>query len=642
MKKQIFLIMLAVILMAALTGCGEKNSATSTQSLKGEQGELDASAEKLSESQLKIICKGENEAIVTLTDDNISSIIENQSNIIQLCLLSGDNDLCYIRDKIASWYAYSGECDTTTDEPLWFYDGENRQSIEGNTITWKLMQSGIAETLKQCDTYEVTFEFHGSVEDKVIVEGSVDVEEGDFATSEGLEMLEVSDDLLIIRVKNKDAINSKDQSGTIFNIDFFSSEEDRETAHFNLTLTISDYNTVYAQSVEYDDNNCYIYHDITNDIGNREIGRTINTDYGMAIQCTNSTVISMIRNQLMYDINENDNQSLYAMGYIADSKISIPAIPEEFASTDPVDFTPITDNYKIIEVIIPECEFVTPVWYQRMGMWVYGPNGQIFNEDIKIVYLLSLDAFDEVVDAKMKIIYASEDALIADIFMNFTEYIVAVDITGVNEPDDSIITPEFIEQYDMEVFGSAESSGFSLEYLGDYTNTRYYNFDYTLDSHDLPTVVNWGFHSIMSYSDMQYSSNEILSDTWNGYPIRTYSTVKDYSTFIEEKGQYNTAPEDWHDHPYATFLPELPQGVTVNYAPYNDGQLELYTDDGGCTREQAMEFIGKLREVDYTEIRYDIESKEEIQYVFVIGDGIIITAKWSKDRQYLWIHGFSE
>ena len=258
MEKLLALIMVAVVTMTSLTGCGEKKSATSTQSLEGEQGELDGSAEKLSESQLKIICNGENEAIVTLTDDNISSIIENQSNIIQLCLLSGDNDLCYIRDKITSWFAYSGECDKTTDEPLWFYDGENPQSIEGNTITWKLMQSGIAATLKQCDTYKVTFEFQGSADNKVIVEGSVDVEEGDFATSEGMGMLEVSDDLLIIRVKNTEAVNSHDQSGILFTINFFDSKEDRECAHFNLILTISEYNTVYAQSVEYDDNECYI------------------------------------------------------------------------------------------------------------------------------------------------------------------------------------------------------------------------------------------------------------------------------------------------------------------------------------------------------------------------------------------------
>ncbi|HKL99945.1 MAG TPA: hypothetical protein VJZ06_08560, partial [Mobilitalea sp.] len=283
MKKLLVLIMVVVVTM---TGCGEKTSIDTKKSSEVEQDESYNSAEKLSESQLQINCNGANNAMISFTDESVNKYLGGDKNYACSLFLSfGDDNLCNLRTDATKWYAYSGECDSVTDEPIWFYDGESKlQKIEGNTISWEMSQEGIGDLLQKCDTYAIGFYANDSVDADFFTEGNAEVYVGDIKNSEGLEMLEVSDDLLIIRVKNNEAVNSHDQSGIRFTINFFDSKEYAECSRFNLILTISEYNTVYAESVEYDDNDYYIFNDITNDNGNREIGKTIDTDYGMAIQ----------------------------------------------------------------------------------------------------------------------------------------------------------------------------------------------------------------------------------------------------------------------------------------------------------------------------------------------------------------------
>ena len=521
MKKLLVLIMVVVVTM---TGCGEKTSIDTKQSSEVEQDELYNSAEKLSESQLQINCNGANNAMISFTDESVNKYLGGDNNYACSLFLSfGDDNLCNLRTDASKWYAYSGQCDSVTDEPIWFYDGESKlQKIEGNTISWEMSQEGIGDLLQKCDTYAIGFYANDSVDADFFTEGNAEVHVGDSKNSEGLEMLEVSDDLLIIRVKNTEAVNSHDQSGTLFITNFFDSEEDRECAHFNLVLTISEYNTVYAQSVEYDDNNCYIYHDITDDNGNIEIGQTINTDYGMAIQIKNSTVVSMVRNQLIYDINEDDNQSLYAMGYVADTKISIPAIPDKFphSSEDDEYFRPITDDYVVSMVTYPAINWFDFGFSRDIyGNLFYLPVANHVST-AKVVTLISYDEFGNAYK-QSKTIYENETEARTALIGR-----VQIDAPGLNgdEGEDDPKVKNLIDKFEQELISS------SLSYIGNsklFGSVRYFDNNIPVISagmrgdikyrenvnYDSEGYYTENFQYNYDFSDVSIGHSSILSDT---------------------------------------------------------------------------------------------------------------------------------
>ena len=70
--------------------------------------------------------------------------------------------------------------------------------------------------------------------------------------------------------------------------------------------------------------------------------------------------------------------------------------------------------------------------------------------------------------------------------------------------------------------------------------------------------------------------------------------------------------------------------------------MTLGTDSNGCSREQALEFIGKMREIEYSEIRHETETDEEIVYIIGVGDDIYIGANWRSDFQQMSIFGYRD
>lgn len=655
MRKLLTLIMVSVVTMTTLTGCGEKKNTDTSQAqsdAKGVENANTSTDSTIPNSAFKIALNGDNEANFTLNHKAVGKLesiqngdsrqLVNEINVY----LESDSEESYIP-------IYIGDCDfniyeenPSADVPEWQYseaDGGIRTERNGNTISAKVNHIGIANILGKYTDYRVEFSFLESGENEVLEEGKVAdiIRSSDVQTTDNLQIVFYNNNTVKFKVYGDD-VKSAFYNYKNINIRLYENNEQQNegnklpTIEFQHTQLNTDTGRGIVTALTYsNEDNMIKGHDLAGGERNPNSASAA-SDYGIAMKYVCEGISNEVKNANTYEVYVGDE--LMCMGYVDDAVIekeydSILSIPADFRSGDADDnyFVPVTDNYKIIEVTYCDNQFGTVGWYQRMGKWVYGATEPYFNEIVKVVYLLSFDEIG-IVDGKMKILYESENGLIADIFMNFPSYIIAEDLTGVNEPDESLITTEFLDLCDKEVFDftTNESTGYVFEYFGQSNNSRYYNFTSSWSS-ELPHVVGRGFGE---YTDVQYSSNEIHEETWNEHPIRTYSTEEKFN-YIDNVAQYNTAPEDWHDHPYASFIPELPQGVMVNYTPTNDEDLRLGTEVNGCTREQALELIEKMRKIEYTQVIADIENDEEIVYKIGVDGGIDIGVGWYNESQQL-------
>lgn len=648
MRKHFTLILLTVALITALAGCGEKKNADTPQAQGDVQGIENVNTDALTPSNaFWITLNSDNEAVFTLNHEavgKLETIQEGDSrksvNEIYVDIFS-DNGEDSISISIREDNFYIDE--RSSSNANWFYDSANDSQVQpvwnGSTVIAKVNHLGIADAVNKYTDYRVVLFNLESMKNETLEEGKITdiLSESYIQATSDMQIVVYDDNTVKFKIYGEEAKTGFYNYKNVY-IRLYQDSEQQSEGERLPTIEFESFihdnagegrGLVIASNHPNEDNvEC----------------RSAPSDYGIAMKYACEGISNEIRNTSTYEVYVGDE--LLCMGYVEDALNeneydSIQPIPAVFRSgdTDNNCFVPTTDNYKVLEVTFRDHQFGTVSWYQRMGKWVYGATEPYFNEDVKVIYLISFDEIG-IVDAKMKIAYKSYEGMLSDLFMNFPQYIIAEDLTGVNEQDDSLITTEFVESIDKEVFDfiSNESNGFTYEYLGHSDNARYYCFEHVWGTGELPTIVSWGFYGNMKYTDFQYISNEIMEEMWDEYPIRTYSSKAD-SSYEEEAAQYNTAPVDWHDHPYASYLPELPQGMTVDYAPKNDEELNLGTN---CTREQALEFISNMRRIEHTEIRHETESDEEIVYIIGVGDGIYIGANWRSDFQHMSIFGYRE
>ncbi|HKM33984.1 MAG TPA: hypothetical protein VJY54_04480 [Lachnospiraceae bacterium] len=660
MRKLIFITAMT-ILISALAGCGVKKNTDTSQAQGDVQGVENLNTDAITpNSAFQITLNGDNETVFTLTHEAVGKLESIQDgdtwksvNEIYVDLFSDNGeDSISISIREDNFYI----CEWISDEASWYYDSHNDGQVQpewnGNTVIAKVNHLGIADTVNKYTEYRVVLFNLESRENETLEEGKV----ADIISTGDIDLQTLNSLQIVIYDNNtvKFKIYGEEAKAGFYNYKNIYIRLYQESKHENgekqsptIEFRQEQFNVdtgrgkVWALSFTKEDDGMVYGHNLSdNDLN----GVSAAADYGVAMKYEGEGISNDVKNTSEYEVYVGDD--LLCMGHVDDAIIenefdTVPSIPGEFRSGDTDDncFVPTTDNYKVLEVTFRDHQFGTAGWYQRMGTWVYGAEEPYFNEDVKVIYLISFDEIG-IADSKMKIVYESSEGLLSDLFINFPQYIIAEALTGVNEPDDSIITTEFVESIDKEVFDftANESNGFTYEYLGHSDNARYYCYEHVWGTGELPTIVSWGFYGNMKYTDFQYISNEIMEEMWDEYPIRTYSSKAD-SSYEEEAAQYNTAPVDWHDHPYASYLPELPQGMTVDYAPRNDEELNLGTN---CTREQALEFIGNMRRIEHTEIRHKTESDEEIVYIIGVGDGIYIGANWRSDFQHMSIFGYRE
>ncbi len=185
-------------------------------------------------------------------------------------------------------------------------------------------------------------------------------------------------------------------------------------------------------------------------------------------------------------------------------------------------FAPLSDDYKITVVELPDVKQYITHWYQRMGYWVYGP------EESKSIsaQLVVLDSYDEfgLISSQVKIIYPNaEEAKMASV--SGSSMIIAENLTGKNKRDDSLVTQAFFDESDQLVFGQDMSSSETKTYHGVFDNVRYLTYRGLYiapitDLTDCPPI---------SLEDMMFTAGKVLPQnislqTGETLQITTYSS----------------------------------------------------------------------------------------------------------------------
>lgn len=693
MKKQLILIMIIVVLMTVLTGCSvqkEDNDHNNTHMKQGDdQDAVTVNTDDTEpKSAFQIALNGENEAVFTLTHeavgkletvwDGVSGRIVNEINIE----LYSDNNEDYISLGIRDGNFIV--CEWISSETKWLYDSANDNQIEtewsDNAVSGKIKHLEIADILSKYTDYRVVY---------YVLEGDNEtLEEGNLADiimrnssqeANNLQIALYDDDTVKFKIYGEDVKTGFYNYKNIY-VRLYENEEQISESSNKPTIEFlggqgnqyTGRGTVYAYTYTEEDN-MMVGHDMAGDeIGYNNVA--VASDYGIAMKYQYEGISNLIGNTTMYEVYCDDD--LMYMGLVEDAVIekekeyNIDSIPETFPTND-MDakyFIPETDNYRITMLEVPYLIDI-PVWYRRMGVLVYGATGEMTEQHIATIVML--ESYDEfgLLNVKTKIVY--EDYVQALYAGTDSGNIILDPQPRISEIDDSLITEELMDNFSrLELYDNPYYSHW-YSYLGRFENIKYFEEDFDAqEAHNaIPIIIpltycsegRWYLNqqNVSIFDSLQFepgevmqSTNTIFADYTMSYEefdfdckITTYSnstSTENVINYEEEAKEYNTAPEDWRDHPYATFLPELPQGVMVNYTPTNNEQLNLGTDSDGCTREQALEFIGNMRAIEYTEIRYETESDEEIVYIIGVGNDIYIGANWRKDLQSMSIFGYKD
>ncbi len=682
MKKRVLSIVLVIVLLVTMTGCGEKKNTDTSQAQGDAQGVKNANTDAtIPNSAFQIALNGDNEAVFTLNHEAVGKLESIQNgdsseikNEIYIDLFS-DNSEDYLTIIIREGNFYI--CEGSSAEEYWFYDSSNDSHIQpewdGNTVSATISHVGIADVVNKYANYRVVlFDIKGGA-NETLEEGNVAdiLINSDVQTTDSLKIVSYDDNIVKFKVYGEEA-KSAFYNNKKISIKLYESSEQQNEGNKIPTIefqhTQLNMNTGRGRVVAFtytNEDNMVTGHELSGDETNYN-SVSVASDYGVAMKYESDGLSGLIGNTLIYEVYfDND---LMCVGNVNDSLIekekeySINPLPEAFpiSNKDSDLFVPETDNYHVIMMEVPYLIDI-PVWYERMGILVYGSN-KYREAEQHVATVVMLESYDEfgLNNVKTKIIY--EDYVQSLYAGTDSGNIILEPVPQIFEPDDNLITEKLLDDFSRFDLYENTFSQHWYTYHGRFDNIKYFEESFNaLEAYDAkPMIIPITYSNdnawytnqqqVSIFDDLQFESGTIKESTATiyadyvsthdavdfEYKINTYSTNEkvSYENNIE---QYNTAPGNWHDHPYASLLPELPQGMTVNYTPVSDEVLHMGSDVNGCTREQALEFIGKMRKIEYTKIYADVENDEEIIYSIEIDNGIGIGASWSNDNQQIAI-----
>ncbi|HOO80485.1 MAG TPA: hypothetical protein PLQ04_08900 [Lachnospiraceae bacterium] len=159
MKKESLYFGILFILSTLIAGCGQNNIGSNGSdhwSATGSIQEADSSGfEELQDAKLKVEIISQDEISISFSDklieqlsSSVSEETDNLHNGIYLYLMK-EGDLYY--------QIYTNEIDWTlssqVDETIWYGETDSPRVANGQTITWNITWTGIADTVQECDSY---------------------------------------------------------------------------------------------------------------------------------------------------------------------------------------------------------------------------------------------------------------------------------------------------------------------------------------------------------------------------------------------------------------------------------------------------------------------------------------------------------
>ncbi len=505
-----------------------------------------------SNKTLRIDLNGSNEAVITLTDDSVGKLSAQSTgdgnyqlnNSINIRFISNDQLLYRLDADALNWQMYP-EGNFETEQPAWWVQGDDfPQQIEGNTVSWTVQKAGICDMLKDCDTYEVDLiSFTDGYEHALLAQGNLADCIHETGQSSKTQIVFRGDDVVILRIADKQAEQFL-QGAAGVTIDFYQ-EQDENSPGLQITGRVNDTEgksgEAFAGLYEYTiidehhrESRLNLFTALGDYEGDNNIGNTVYTDNEFSIKICHKNIRQLIEGYECY--KASSYEQIYEKGYCADvaSEETIPVVsmpdfvPENAGDKD--YFAPVSDNYKITVVEMPNVKQYITHWYQRMGYWVYGPEE---NKTISAQFVV-LDSYDEfgLISSQVKIIYPNaEEAKMASV--SGSSMIVAENLTGKNKRDDSLVTQAFFDENDQLVFGQDMSSSETKTYHGVFDNVRYFTFvpnrTWVYSGLYIAPITDLTDCPPISLEELSYTTGKVLSQnvslqTGETLQITTYSS----------------------------------------------------------------------------------------------------------------------
>lgn len=643
------------IMLLGLCACGvqDKNQQDITSSNSAEEVNTETT------KGIHVALAGEDEATITLNDkaiETLDSIMQGDEgqlvNEIQIIFFSQDekkNINLNITDSHFNIYADN----PNEQNSFWNYSDDD---IEANrtdqSFSFVLRQFGIASDFKGCTDYRVEFYTFESGEREILTEGKVS---GILSEKEKKSFLQVvfpNAKLAKCKVMGEEAKTAFYNHDSI-RIDFFESEErlqdDFPCPILNINVSPNETSDNYRIA------NCGICTDSESrtfqDLNVENYGYpgiTTGTEDGVTIQYSYKGIQELIKPEYVYQLYIGEE-------IVETGRLSDVILEEEYSEILPIpDWVPKNDKdseflipdtkeYTITILEVPNAMMDATSWYQKMGSMVYGANVRI-EIPLKVVVLDSFNEFG-LYSSKIKIVYPTVEGA-----MNAC---AGYEMLVEQEQKDELVTAELFEECDQQLFKKHDY----FVYKGHYDSVRYFEFTEKGISARLNdntygiTMTNveelcFDFNTVdIKYLEKQTSTQKSADYSDKTYELATYSTRNpDTRGFEEMKEEYNTAPQNWQDHPYVFLLPPIPDGLNLHYglnSTINEENLTLCTDANGCTREQAEQLIGDLKNMGYDSedghCYYD-SNEDEISIRLLSDEGVYVGMYWRKDEQSISIN----
>lgn len=588
--KRVIVISLFIFLLLVV-GCGSnKINIPNQQDTKGEETEQDI---KETENAFEVVTHGNNEITITITDEAFKNLQkESLDNHINVYFRRDDEIIVNMWIAANGWSMYPEyDGEEINDEGQWNINQDNFTPIlEGDKWSVTLQQINIVDILSGCNIYEVIYNDDDYTKSYMIADGAVTdiLEEGEASLDNSVEIVFEDDNTVKFKVYGE---NAKTAFYNFDNIEirFYENTEQQNINRYINSFSVgqlfaSGDRSVYGCEYTVENDNVITGHDIGE--SDNINGLSVASSYGVAMKYDHSNIEDIIKDSYLYELYIGNER--VSIGNVMDSVVqeeySITPIPDVFPVNDMDSeyFTPNTDDYHIIMMEIPYV-IDTPVWYERMGILVYGSN-RFREPEEKTATVVMLESYDEfgVLSVKTKIIYNDYvDALYAG---TDSGAIILEPNPQIFEPDDSLITEELLDDFAYDNTYARFCEGITdpeYAYLGRFDNVKYFlesyfvtnTFEFTPYDYPISAMTNCSLATSSSlgnsvYDDLQFKAGEVLNyseivhDGINSdnpdyignecdveYMITTYSSkeIQDEISYEEASEEYNTAPDNWTD-----------------------------------------------------------------------------------------------
>lgn len=516
--KKLTLALSAIFLLLTLTACGfvesgyQKNGGFDTTANTVSQTMTEASASNQT-GPLTLTVVGENKLLVTLTDkrvDGFSEVDETDTNqkTFRMYFFAGEQQKISISMTPHTW-DISGAEDMSEGSSLDFYINcqEDPYQISGDTISFEVNQSGIANYFSQCDNYRIYY-FDNNGQQEEVAGGDLTDIVNTQASSETIKITYIDDDQAIVRVAGEtfDRYLKGDENHEL-TLEFYLPGIESYTPLYELRISSGvDYlSTKLCQLTLRQDEGIMDSQELTGDQNNM----TVRTDNGYSAQIFYGGIESLLSSCDRIVVTADEGKALLTESYentVINGQAAILPIPDvfEMSAKDEDYFYPITEDYIVIMADMPMSTVLDYGYGEADGEEYYAPINA-HEAPLKFISIISYDEFG-IADQRTKIIYDSVTSAMTAAAGRLDWYPVS-QLTGDEDADNDILV-DYMESLDQNTFGSSTNDNEDYEYFGHYDNVRYF----AASMHEIRTHFN--APPVMSYDQStSFGPDGFLTDS---------------------------------------------------------------------------------------------------------------------------------